>query len=352
MRSKRMGKATVAANSIIVTGGITLDTVPPDSGNINTGKNDSGTFDDVATCGDSNYWVIEETGAGIEVEFTFAVGNGKGKKVKLNGKAEVKQNYTVQGYNGSTWVDINDIEVDIVDGTYTVTIGPEYTVDGQVGIRIYRQTGVNVKLSIECVYLLATPDTTTPFARILESGVIERILEDGSTVRIIESGTGDLPTFTIAFDSDTESWSQFNCNMIWEADYGGSLRAIPGATSTWRWVGSPSGNSLVTQYSVGTGNLYIEKIEIDWIMSYTSTPATWRLKFAVIEQGDAEHIVLEGDTISNFSWNTPYTHRLTPVSPIYARTGQTCLVFNVYRGAYTAVQKVSIKEIRVWGYAV
>lgn len=157
MRSKRMGKATVAG-SIIVTGSLALETVPPDSGNINTGSQDSGTSDDVATCSDSNYWVIQEGGGGIEVEFTFSVGGGKGKKVKLNGKAEVKQNYTVQAYNGSSWVDIDTVEIDIVDGTYTIVIGPDYTVAGEVKIRIYRATGVNVKLSIECVYILATPD--------------------------------------------------------------------------------------------------------------------------------------------------------------------------------------------------
>lgn len=216
--------------------------------------------------------------------------------------------------------------------------------------------GGDVSAVVEAALGSASLDWTSTFYAIDYDSATAIIYEGGANGEYLPTETRTdcdctEPTlFTISFASTVESWTQFDCNMIWESDFGGSLRAIPGATSTWRWVASPSGNALVTQYSLGTGNLYIEKVEIDWELVHTGTPGFNDVKFAIIEQGDTEHVVMEGDTTSDFTWNTPYTHSLTPASAIQARTAQPCLVFNVYRNAYTAVQKVSIKEVRVWGY--
>ena len=131
---------------------------------VNVGVVANGNPSMVKKC-DGISWEVQEVAGGIEVEFTFHVpGNGKAKKVKTKGKSQVVggHDYIVQAFNGVTWDNIDTITLDTVSDIYVVNLDSSYTINGEVKIKIYRATGTNLKIFIDCIAVIVDKDAGIP----------------------------------------------------------------------------------------------------------------------------------------------------------------------------------------------
>ena len=102
------------------------------------------------TCDDAVSWEIEETGAGIDVRFTFYVSGGVTKKGKIKGNADAESEYTFMAWDGSEWDTIDTFTFDTGTTTFSVDLLPIYTINGATQLRIYKVAGTNTKLVVDC----------------------------------------------------------------------------------------------------------------------------------------------------------------------------------------------------------
>jgi hypothetical protein len=152
MSRARLRKGGRIALPIIIGG--SLVPIQPSSGQINTGSETGGNFNNIKKCDNDATWDIEEVGGTVEIELTFNV-VGNAKKVKVNGKSSNNNTYILRAYNGATWDDIGSINATTDPASFLFSLSPTYTIAGEVKLRIYRTTGGGEKIYLNCVIVYA-----------------------------------------------------------------------------------------------------------------------------------------------------------------------------------------------------
>lgn len=132
------------------------------SASVEEGVSISGSVDSTKSCSNNAEWTIEETASGINVQFTFHV-QGKAKKVKVKGKSTTSQSYILEAWNGTSWDMIDNMAMTETENEYTAVLGDEHTVGNVVDVRVFRSSGNNQKLIMNCIALIADgPSTPIP----------------------------------------------------------------------------------------------------------------------------------------------------------------------------------------------
>ena len=134
--------------------GSLLVRVPPGQVKVNEGTQTSGTPASTKEC-DNTELVVQETADGINVEFAFTTDSGGNKKIKIKGSQDGGDTYSIQAYDGTSWVTLQDVTFDTETSTYTVNIPAEYIINDELRVRVFKDSGNNEKLYMDCVYLLS-----------------------------------------------------------------------------------------------------------------------------------------------------------------------------------------------------
>ena len=82
--------------------------------------------------------------------------DGSGKRIKTKGKWEGgdASSVFVQAYNGTSWDTLITIEESTVDTEYEVSLDSRYTINNEIRVRVYKETGNNNKLYLDCIGIL------------------------------------------------------------------------------------------------------------------------------------------------------------------------------------------------------
>lgn len=135
--------------------------VPPTSAVINDGEETGGNPASTRKCDDAT-WDVQEDANGLNVEFSFSVkGNGSGFRVR--GRGSTNRDYIVRAWNGSDWDEVDTISFDTENNTYTVDLDESYTIDDEVRVQVYRATGNNETLYMDCVAVLVDSGPSLTF---------------------------------------------------------------------------------------------------------------------------------------------------------------------------------------------
>jgi PKD repeat protein len=137
--------------------------IEPGTGTIFEGDPiDDTIFTNTRTCDGNAEWIVQETASGIDVRFVFYV-FGKAKKVKAKGRwaGAAPTQLSVQAWNGVSWDEVTFMPVTETNFTYEANLGDQYTIDGEVRIRVYRATGASNRMHLDCLTTLAQAPAPT-----------------------------------------------------------------------------------------------------------------------------------------------------------------------------------------------